>query len=141
MTLDERVYKVCSKDSRITRSNKMLVLAKKRVHNIKQSLERGYKIHQSCKQIAIEVPDYFTCGYNGIKGLSACKRSGYTKTEYRTDCTEMPVSIDVSLERSQLLKYQKVLDTAIALNTVLKEKCHSKIGLMSAKEAFEYYEK
>jgi len=139
MDANSRAKFVCDRDNIVKQYSSTKADYQSKIDHTTQVLERGYRIHKSCRTVLIDRPDV-TCTTILERGSKKTTCSQITKTIPQEICNETPVASDASLEKEHLQQYRDALEkTQIEKSTAYYE-CHSKIHPMSAEEAFNYYD-
>jgi hypothetical protein len=137
MSRNERSEFVCVRDDGYKEHYRYQTDVQSKVDNSLNVLSRGYRVHKSCRNVAVKTPGKVSCTTIGI--YTDCKQK--SNTTYEKRCTETPVSIDATLERSNLDKLERLLQSAKKSTSKSYNDCYYKIKSMSAERAFNYYDK
>ena len=138
MDANTRAQFVCDRDTLVNQHKDVVSDLQSKIDNTMQALERGYRIHTSCRTVFISQPDVkCTSVEKDGKKTSSCEQ--ITRIVRKEVCDEIPVSIDADLEKEHLQQYRGELEKAKIEQSTAYYGCHSRIHPMSAEESFNYF--
>jgi len=126
MSRNERSEFVCVRDDGYKERYRYQADIQSKVDDSSNTLSRGYRVHKSCRNVAVKTPGKVSCTTFGM--YTDCKQK--SNTTYEKRCTETPVSIDAALERSNLEKFERLLKSAKKSTNKSYNDCYYKIKSM-----------
>jgi len=137
MSLTERQAAVCYGSDAFEQRKERLSYYEEEIPKRQRILSRGYRIHTSCRQVAVEQPKNCVSTKTSM-GKSACAGMQPLKT-YKNECTDTPVSIDAQYEQQELDEYHRTYSALSLSHSELTQKCFSRVADMPPQAAYIYY--
>ena len=137
MSLTERQAAVCYGSNAFEQRKDRLSYYEEEIPKRQRVLSRGYRIHTSCVQVAVEQPkNCISTKTSMAKNL--CEGMRARKT-YKNECTETPVSIDPQYEQQVLDEYRQSYSDLSSSHSELTQRCFSRVSEMPPEAAYIYY--
>ena len=132
---------VCERDRRVNDYKKRQEAATRNISKISQLLDQGHRMVESCEVKTVSVPKK-VCTETIVSSTQE-KTTTCTTIEEPTvseSCRQIPIAIDAGFEER---KRQELIDSLPELQSkrsAAYKSCFNKVGLMTASEAYNYYE-
>lgn len=105
---------------------------------IRQVLDRGYRLHESCRTVeASKAPEIVCPSCASRSGDTRCSKEQNGK--YKRICRDIPVPIDGALEKEKLADHETQARARAMEKTQLYQRCYTQVLPMSAEQAYDYY--
>lgn len=136
MSASERTDYVCERHREVKYLTKKVNENYDAITDTEAAIGRGYRLHESCKEVTIIRPDVQEC--HVVKDELKCVEKDEKETQ--TVCEDIPVAIDGELEERKLRRYERDYDDFSAQLDRQIAACRAEVKRLGADAAFDYYQ-
>ena len=135
LTPEERARQVCSNAEAVRSLNAQITALARTKAQTEADLARGYKLHRECREIPVQVGSRTHC--RDVPGGRDCRTT--PEIAYQTQCRDIPVALNLELERQKLAEINSMLPTLTQKLSTMSDACYRATLLMPAAMSYEYY--
>ena len=140
MTPLQRAHEVCTSVNGYTQLDREEREHANKAAEIRQVLDRGYRLHESCRTVEASKAPELACPSRSVRhGDTRCSKEQGGK--YKRICRDIPVSIDGALEKEKLANHEMQLQVRAIDKQRFYQRCHAEVVTLSAEQAFDYYQR
>lgn len=140
MTPQQRAHEVCTGVNGYTRLDSEEREHARKAADIRQVLDRGYRLHESCRTVeASKAPDVACPSSATRNGDTRCSKEQGGK--YKRICRDIPVPIDGALEKEKRASHDIQAQARAMDKQRFYQRCHAEVLPLSAEQAFDYYQR
>lgn len=138
MTPAQRAREVCTGIDAYTQLDSGEREHARKAAEIRQVLDRGYRLHESCRTVeASKAPEIVCPSSASRSGDTRCSKEQNGK--YKRICRDIPVPIDGALEKEKLAEHDAQARARATEKNQLYQRCYAQVLPMSAEQAYDYY--
>ena len=138
MTPAQRAREVCTGIDSYTALERDEREHARKAAEIRQVLDRGYRLHESCRTVeASKAPEIVCPSSASRSGDTRCSKEQNGK--YKRICRDIPVPIDGALEKEKLAEHDAQARARATEKNQLYHRCYAEVLPMSAEQAYDYY--
>ena len=138
MTPAQRAREVCTGIDAYTQLDSDAREHARKAAEIRQVLDRGYRLHESCRTVeASKAPEIVCPSSASRSGDTRCSKEQNGK--YKRICRDIPVPIDGALEKEKLAEHDAQARARATEKNQLYQRCYTQVLPMSAEQAYDYY--
>lgn len=138
MTPAQRAREVCTGIDSYTALEREEREHARKAAEIRQVLDRGYRLHESCRTVeASKAPEIVCPSSASRSGDTRCSKEQNGK--YKRICRDIPVPIDGALEKEKLAEHDAQARARATEKNQLYQRCYTQVLPMSAEQAYDYY--
>lgn len=138
MTPAQRAREVCTGIDAYTQLDSDEREHTRKAAEIRQVLDRGYRLHESCRTVeASKAPEIVCPSSASRSGDTRCSKEQNGK--YKRICRDIPVPIDGALEKEKLAEHDAQARARATEKNQLYQRCYTQVLPMSAEQAYDYY--
>lgn len=138
MTPAQRAREVCTGIDSYTALEREEREHARKAAEIRQVLDRGYRLHESCRTVeASKAPEIVCPSSASRSGDTRCSKEQNGK--YKRICRDIPVPIDGALEKEKLADHETQARARATEKNQLYQRCYTQVLPMSAEQAYDYY--
>ena len=138
MTPAQRAREVCTGIDAYTQLDSDEREHARKAAEIRQVLDRGYRLHESCRTVeASKAPEIVCPSSTSRSGDTRCSKEQNGK--YKRICRDIPVPIDGALEKEKLAEHDAQARARATEKNQLYQRCYTQVLPMSAEQAYDYY--
>lgn len=138
MTPAQRAREVCAGIDAYTQLDSDEREHARKAAEIRQVLDRGYRLHESCRTVeASKAPEIVCPSSASRSGDTRCSKEQNGK--YKRICRDIPVPIDGALEKEKLAEHDAQARARATEKNQLYQRCYTQVLPMSAEQAYDYY--
>ncbi len=138
MTPAQRAREVCTGIDSYTALEREEREHARKAAEIRQVLDRGYRLHESCRTVeASKAPEIVCPSSASRSGDARCSKEQNGK--YKRICRDIPVPIDGALEKEKLAEHDAQARARATEKNQLYQRCYTQVLPMSAEQAYDYY--
>lgn len=138
MTPAQRAREVCTRIDAYTQLDSDEREHTRKAAEIRQVLDRGYRLHESCRTVeASKAPEIVCPSSASRSGDTRCSKEQNGK--YKRICRDIPVPIDGALEKEKLAEHETQARARAVEKNQLYQRCYTQVLPMSAEQAYDYY--